>query len=67
MADSFRNYTEVGILFPNRESEGHSGPATVAAPLIITPGAQLVLSDHPRIDKSKGALQISILRETKKR
>jgi len=64
MSDTYRNYTEVGILFPNRESEGHSGPATVAAPIVIGPNAQLLLSKHPRVEN---ALQLSVVRETKRR
>lgn len=63
MTEHYRNYTEIGLLFPNRETEGHSGPVTSACPLIVTPGAQIVMAPHPKI---KGALQVSILREQRK-
>lgn len=62
-----RNYTEIAIVFPNQSGEGYSGPVTCAAPIILPPEAQIIVSSHPRIAPEKGALQISIVRETKKR
>lgn len=61
---NYRNYTEVAILFPNRASDGHSGPVSTACSVVLGPGAQLLLSKHPRVES---ALQLSVVRETPNR
>jgi len=64
MADNYRNYTELAILFKNKNGNGHSGPGTVALNAIVGPNTQFLLSDHPRI---AGALQLSVVHEKERR
>lgn len=61
--DNYRNYTEIAVLFKNKNADGHSGPGTIALNAIVGPRTQYLLSPHPRI---AGALQLSVVFEKEK-
>lgn len=60
-----RNYTEIGLVWPNKDREGFTGIVTVAAPIILSAGkVTLLVAPHPRIE---GAHQVTAMIDAPKR
>jgi hypothetical protein len=60
-----RNYTEVGLVWPNQDRPGFTGVVSAACSLILTPGQQtLLVTPHPRV---QGAHQVSVMMDAPKR
>jgi hypothetical protein len=54
-----KNYTEIGLVWPNKDRPGYTGVVTSAVPLLLSPGrVTLLVSPHPRVD---GAHQVSAM------